>query len=454
MHLSPNDRAEEYSMYRRMLICLSVFLSALALRADEKDDFKPMFNGKDLAGWVNVNCHPGTFFVKDGEIVTTGKPTGFLRTDRQYENFVMEFEWMHVETKKMANSGLFVWGDPIPAVGTGYTRGIEVQVLVNGHVEGSYTSHGDVFSIWGATCKPDRPHPKGAARCLPSENRCKGGGEWNHYRVVANDGIIKLSVNGKEVSGVSACNPRKGYLALESEGAECHFRNLKIKELPSTNPKPEEIADLDEGFQSIYTGLNLDGWKMEEGHKDHWKPNDTVLRYDGKSTASDPCLWSEKSYGDFELICDWKLPGKKVKTPRPSILASGDEELGEDQKPKMVEVDDAGDSGIYLRGNSKSQVNIWCWPIGSGEVYGYRTDKSQPAEVRAGVTPKLRADNPLGQWNRFRITMKGDELSVLLNRKRVIDKAKLPGVPATGPIALQHHGDPVDFANLFIRELK
>ena len=111
-----------------------------------------------------------------------------------------------------------------------------------------YTSQGDLFSIWGAKCKPDRPHPLGWERCLPSENRCKGEYEWNHYRVEANDGVLKLAVNGKVVSGVSECNPRKGYLALESEGSECRFKNLKIKELPSTNPKPEEICDVDPGL--------------------------------------------------------------------------------------------------------------------------------------------------------------------------------------------------------------
>ena len=422
--------------------------------AEKKEEFVSMFNGKDLTGWVNVNCHPDTFFVKDDMIITTGKPTGFLRTNKQYENFIMEFEWMHMNKTEVGNSGLFVWGDPIPATGTGYTRGIEVQVLVNLEKKDYYTSHGDLFSIWGARCKPDRPHPQGWERCLPSERVCKGGGEWNHYRVVANNGAIKLSVNGKEVSGVSECNPRKGYLALESEGAECHFKNLKIKELPSTNPKPNEIADVDEGFKSVYSGLDLSGWKMEEGHKNHWKPSDWMLRYDGKSTAKDPTLWSEKEYGNFEMIVDWRLPGKPTKTLRNVILPNGDEELGEDKKPKMIEVDDAGDSGIYLRGSSKSQVNIWCWPIGSGEVYGYRTDKSLPAEVRAAVTPKVKADRPLGSWNRFRILMKGDELSVNLNGKKVLEQAKLPGIAPQGTIALQHHGDPVDFANLFIRELK
>jgi sugar lactone lactonase YvrE len=76
-----------------------------------------------------------------------------------------------------------------------------------------------------------------------------------------------------------------------------------------------------------------------------------------------------------------------------------------------------------------------------------------PAEIREGVTPKVKADKPIGQWNRFIITMKGDRLTVVLNDKTVIENAQLPGVPARGPIALQHHGDPIQFANLYIKEL-
>lgn len=113
-----------------------------------------------------------------------------------------------------------------------------------------------------------------------------------------------------------------------------------------------------------------------------------------------------------------------------------------------MEIDYPGDSGIYLRGNSKSQVNIWNWPIGSGEVYGYRNDASMPAEVRARVTPRECADRPIGQWNRLIITMKGDRLTVGLNGRTVIEEAQLPGVPAEGRIALQHHGDPIEFATL------
>src|SRR3954453_17032525 len=165
-------------------LALPALLLAAAASAAEPDrnGFVPMFNGKDLSGWVNVNTHPSTFFVKDGQVVTTGKPTGYLRTDKQYENFVAEFDWMHIPAKPGAvgNSGFFVWADPIPAVGTGYTRGIEGQGLVNLEYRDKKTnaipapSRGDPFSIHGATCVPERPHPLGWARCLPSEDRAKG----------------------------------------------------------------------------------------------------------------------------------------------------------------------------------------------------------------------------------------------------------------------------------------
>jgi hypothetical protein len=299
-------------------IGLSLSLPALFCSAEDPGAFSPMFNGKDLAGWVNVNCAPSTFFVRGDEVITTGNPTGYLRTARQYENFVLELDWMHVNTKEVGNSGVFVWGDPIPAVGTGYTRGIEVQVLVNltwkdpktGAL--TATSQGDLFSIWGAKCTPDRPHPLGWERCLPSSNHTKGGGEWNHYKVVANDGVIKLSVNGTEVSGVSKCSPRKGYLALESEGAECHFKNMKIKELSTTNPTPAETANPDQGHRSLFDGLTLNGWTFwtppgfssDKG----WKATDGRLIATGTDFLS-----TEKEYGPCELVFDWKLPAKSKK---------------------------------------------------------------------------------------------------------------------------------------------
>src|SRR4029453_6896291 len=316
--------------------------------------------------------------------------------------------------------------------------------------------HGDVFSIHGASMKPDRPHPKGAQRCLPSEHRAKPSPEWNHYRITCNNGVIKLAVNGKEVSGSSECKPRKGYICLESEGSECHFRNLKIAELPSTNPSPEETAQEAKGFVPLLAAPSLPDWKQVAGNAGHWVVKDWQLKYDGKSDAAQPHdkhLWTAKDYGDFELVGDWRGPNKPVIKSYPVVLASGEDKVDAEGRPVLMEVDDAGNSGILLRSSEAAQVNICSYPVGSGEITEYRKNKDLAAAVPAAVTPRERADAPLGQWNRFVIKMQGDRVTVDLNGKRIIEGAQLPGISKRGPIGLQHHNEVVEFGNIFVREL-
>ncbi|WP_410724068.1 family 16 glycoside hydrolase, partial [Burkholderia sp. SIMBA_024] len=82
---------------------------------------------------------------------------------------------------------------------------------------------------------------------------------------------------------------------------------------------------------------------------------------------------------------------------------------------------------MYVRGSSKNQVNMGNRFIGSGEIYGYRADRDMPREVRQALIPRVNADAPPGEWNRYRITMKGDRITVVLNGRVVIDDARLPG---------------------------
>lgn len=271
-----------------------VLLSMSSMAAD----WQPLFNGRDLSGWTNVNCAPSTWSVREGMVVSTGIPTGVLRTLREYENFILEVEWKHL--KAGGNAGLFVHSGALPVKGQPFTKAIEVQIIDRDHPEGLATSHGDVFSIQGATFTPDRPHPKGWMRCLPSERRARPAGEWNHYRVECRDGRITLAVNGKEVSGGSNCNPRKGFICLESEGSECHFRNIRIQELTPSRPPPPETPELD--FISLYTGVDLSGWKTDDPGT--WKANDWIL----ESAANSSPLWLEKHYEQFSLIFDWRFP--------------------------------------------------------------------------------------------------------------------------------------------------
>ena len=418
--------------------------------AQAGEGFVPLFNGGNLDGWVNVNCAPETWQVKDGMVVCSGIPMGVLRTGKQYENYILELQWRHM--KEGGNAGLFIHSDAIPAVGQPFTRSMEVQIMDDRDTE-NYTSHGDIFAIHGATMRPDKPHPSGWMRSLPSERRCKPAGQWNHYRLESRDGTVSLAVNGKVVTRGSDLNPRKGYICLESEGSEVHFRDIRIKELPGSNPPADVVAEKDAGFHSLYNGLDLRGWKQESGHKGHWQAKDWILDYDGKSEAGDKNLWTEQEFGNFTLIVDWRLPEKPKVVNRPVISPDGSEATEPNGSQSTVAVQDAGDSGIYLRGDSKSQINIWNWPVGSGEIWGYRTDKNMSAEVRKAATPILNADNPPGQWNRFEITAVGNRVTVKVNGKTVIRQAQLPGMPPRGPIALQHHGDPIQFANIFIKEL-
>ena len=218
---------------------------------------------------------------------------------------------------------------------------------------------------------------------------------------------------------------------------------------------------------SLFNGKDLSGWKVPAGDNGHWKVMDGVIDYDAESesTAADKSLWSEKSYGNFTLHVDWRIKETPYVNPNvPIIRPDGTHKKGADGKEIRISVPDS-DSGILLRGTSKAQVNIWCWPTGSGEVYGYRTDAKMPPAVRAGVTPRANADKDVGEWNAFEITMKGDRLTVALNGMTVLQDAQLPEVPAKGPIGLQHHGAKKDgvwtsppalvqFRNISIQELK
>ena len=122
-------------------------------------------------------------------------------------------------------------------------KGMEVQILeldyaVQNKVTDAYV-HGEVFPTGGVTTVPDNPR---GPRSKSAENRCKGKGEWNSYTIVAVDGTIKLSVNGKFVNGISKASVKKGYICLESEGAPIHFRNIRIIELPPGITTPEQSA--------------------------------------------------------------------------------------------------------------------------------------------------------------------------------------------------------------------
>jgi len=220
------------------------------------------------------------------------------------------------------------------------------------------------------------------------------------------------------------------------------------------------------GFVSLFNGHDLAGWKVPEGDGGHWKVVDGVIDYDAESQAEgrDKSLWTEREFADYVLLVDWRLKEAPYINPNvPYILPDGTHARDIQGKEMKLSLPDA-DSGVFLRGSGRHQINIWCWPIGSGEMYGIRMDRETPSELRAAVTPRTQADNPVGQWNHFEITVKGSDISVVLNGKTVIPGAHVPSLPPRGRIGLQHHGHKQDgkwdsppaliqYKNIFIKEL-
>ncbi len=203
------------------------------------DGLAPGFEALGEDHFTRVNSNDDTWTFKDNVIECTGRPVSVIRTKKQYTNFELVAQWMH--HKSAGNSGIFVWTTPASierltkAGKPGLPQGIEVQVLDLAYGQPNpadwYTSHGDVFPV-GVKMKPFPPVAPNGSRSFPTKELSKGVGEWNHYYVRAINGEVRLWVNGEEVSGGTQCDPKTGYLCLESEGSPITFRDLRLRELP------------------------------------------------------------------------------------------------------------------------------------------------------------------------------------------------------------------------------
>jgi hypothetical protein len=251
------------------------------------------------------------------------------------------------------------------------------------------------------------------------------------------------------------------HIALPSAGEKNGLYGLNVREIlvkaasKVAGPESEYNREMinkyleamlpDEGFKPMFNGKNLSGWqglvenpiarakmkKVELERKQaeadmkvpaNWSVKDGYIWFNGNGEN----LCSVKEYGDFEMIVDWKISKK-------------------------------GDSGIYLRGTP--QVQIWDTSrvevgaqVGSGGLYNNQKNPSKPLKV---------ADNPVGDWNTFRIIMIGEKVTVWLNGELVVDNVTLENywdrsVPIfpKGPIELQAHGTDLGFRDIYVREIK
>lgn len=391
--------------------------------------FTQLFDGKTLNGWQLIGGVGPGYVPQDGILDCPTNGGGNLFTKQEYADFIFRFEF---KLSAASNNGV---GIRAPLQGDAAYMGMELQILDDSspdyaHLEaGQY--HSSIYKVVAA--KRGSLHPVG---------------EWNQEEVIAIGRHIKITVNGlvtvdtnlNDVTdpNILAAHPgfrrASGYVGFLGHGpSEVQFRNIFIKDLS----QPEKDNTPPEGFTTLFNGKDLSGWKSlvadpparakmtpealaaetvkaTAAALQHWKVVDGVIVYDGKNNN----LCTAKDYGDFEMLVDWKI------------------------EPQ-------GDSGIYLRGSP--QVQIWDRPVGSGGLFNNQKNPTDPTH---------KADKPVGEWNRFRILMVGDKVTVDLNDELVVQAITMENywerdkpIYPVGQIELQHHGDKLYFKNIYIREL-
>jgi len=398
--------------------------------------FVSLFDGETLKGWKLVEKHGEGYGVKDGVIFCARGGGGNLFTEKEYSDFILRFEF---KPEAGGNNGL---GIRAPLQGDAAYVGMELQIL-----DDATTKFGKL--------RPEQLHGSVYDVIAPNGKTHPRAGDWNQQEVQCIGRRIKVILNGETIletdlnqvtdPKVLAKHPGllrdRGHIGFLGHNDYVEFRNIRIKDLsvfPQLNSPMVRMNRAPEGFQSLFNGTDLTGWRglvelpkrlkmspQEEVEaqakadalvSQNWKVENGMISHIGKGFDN---LCTVRDFIDFELLVDWKIAPK-------------------------------GDSGLYLRGSP--QVQIWDESIGSGGFFNNEKNPSKPSK---------RADHFAGEWNRFRILMQGEKVTVFLNNELVVHNVTLENywdrtkpVSPFGPIELQAHRDPVSFRNIFIRELR
>lgn len=227
-----------HSSVRSLTVLLGLCLLPLGAAAD--DAAIRLFNGKDLSGWRVVLVEPHVkmeqvWSVKDGVLVGTGEPLGYLHTERSFTNFRLVVEWRWapgtaVTADFVPNSGVLM---RVNGPEKGIPRSLEAQ-LRSGNA-------GDLYGFWGMTIAGDPKRMRsrsdnpllgemtGVTRMADAERPI---GEWNRYEIVLDGGHVTVHVNGTKVNEATEAEVLSGPVGLQSEGGEIHFRKVELTPLP------------------------------------------------------------------------------------------------------------------------------------------------------------------------------------------------------------------------------
>jgi len=195
----------------------------------EPKEFVPLFNGKDLTGWANVGAADGTWKVEDSKLVVEKAHGGWLRTEKEYANFILKLEF---NLTPGGNSGVFLRA---PLEGNAAYEGMEIQVLDHFH---------EMYQKPGAAIHPGQ-YTGSIYDLVPSADpkAIKPAGEWNSYVITCRGDKIKVQLNDVKLVDANLADHqaaiekhpgigrKTGYLGLQSHDSRVEFRNIMICEL-------------------------------------------------------------------------------------------------------------------------------------------------------------------------------------------------------------------------------
>jgi hypothetical protein len=448
---------------KRILISFFMIISLIELSAQE--NWKLLFNGKDLSGWEPINGY-AKYYVQDGILVgeaVVGSPNSFLCTKEKFSDFILEFE---IKTDPQLNTGVQFRSESKPDYMNGRVHGYQVEIDPSDRAW-SGGIYDEARRGWLYTLDEN-----------PNGRKAFKNGEWNKVRVEVIGNSIRTWINGIACADIIDNTTSEGIIGLQvhdikndpaKNGIKALWRNIRIittdlvkfkspsGNIPQFNFIQNTISDFEKekGWKLLWDGKTTEGWrgaKLDKFPEYGWEIKDGVLRVlpsGGAESRNGGDIITTKKYKNFELIVDFKI----TEGANSGIKYFVDPELNKGEGSaigcEFQILDDAKhpDAKLGVAGNRTL-----------GSLYDL-------------IAPVNKRFNGIGQWNRARVIVKDNNVEHWLNGFKVVEYARSTqmwralvayskysvwknfGEFKEGHILLQDHGDEVSFMNIKIREI-
>ena len=446
------------------VLILGLIALGCAESREESVPWTPLLAGDDRQGWT-VKGGTATYEIKDGTV--TGRtvhdsPNTFLTSDRDYGDFIMEFEY---KVDSSMNSGVQIRSNSYPEYMNGRVHGYQIEIDLSERAwSGGIYDEARRGWLYPMTDNP-------GARKAFKQN------DWNHYRIEAIGDTLKTWINDVPAAFLVDDWTASGFIGLQvhsigeddEAGTEIKWRNLRILTdsiskyarksplVPVVTKNRLTAEEKEEGWQLLWDGNSTNGWRgarLDEFPEKGWIIENgelIVLSSGGAESAAGGDIVTKELFGDFELKVDFKL----TEGANSGIKYYVDTDLNK-----------GPGSSIGLEYQILDDERHPDAKLGNHE--GSRTVASLYDLIAADPEKPVHR---IGEWNRAHIISKGNHVEHWLNGVKVLEYERRSeayrklvseskyvewpdfGESETGHILLQDHGDKVSFKNIKIKPI-